>query len=79
MVLPGFPAYRSGPTLDKMMNDRKHLTSREIGRLMAALPLAVHPHMLRHACGFALAVTCVAFHVNLDNMLKLRREIFSRR
>jgi type 1 fimbriae regulatory protein FimB len=37
------------------MNDRKHLTGREFDHLMAALPLAVHPHMLRHACGFALA------------------------
>lgn len=25
---------------------------------LAALPLRAHPHMLRHACGFALADQC---------------------
>jgi len=58
-------------------SDRKHLTSRDVERLIEAakgsrneardrcllllmfrngsLPLRAHPHMLRHACGFALA------------------------
>ena len=30
------------------------LRIRDYGRL-AALPIEAHPHMLRHACGFALA------------------------
>ena len=30
------------------------LMSRDYGRL-AGLPVEAHPHMLRHACGFALA------------------------
>jgi type 1 fimbriae regulatory protein FimB len=39
--------------------DRKHLVTawlaiRNYGE-RAALPLPAHPHMLRHACGFALA------------------------
>jgi type 1 fimbriae regulatory protein FimB len=31
-----------------------HLALRKYGE-KARLPVAVHPHMLRHACGFALA------------------------
>jgi type 1 fimbriae regulatory protein FimB len=32
----------------------KPISVAEIGR-RAGLPLKVHPHMLRHSCGFALA------------------------
>src|ERR1700724_1300719 len=38
------------------LRSREHLTEAEIERLNAAkLGFKAHPHMLRHACGFALA------------------------
>ena len=45
-----FVSERGGPMMPKSFHD---LFARIGGR--ARLPFAVHPHMLRHGCGFALA------------------------
>lgn len=45
-----FPSHQAGP----FSRQRIHVIISELGR-KAGLSVNVHPHMLRHACGFALA------------------------
>ena len=51
---PGGKAFFVSEQRKPLHRSTVNLALKKYGEL-AALPLAIHPHMLRHACGFALA------------------------